>query len=197
MLFSLQHQNFWHPVSNRAKLNRPSIYFHNVAGFSEMGLFQSSQAQMANVYTVLCVHHFRHVLQMGVFGRAPNLTKETVSPIFWVYLFCPGNVFLLNLDVSVVLAFLPMRLIDLEDPETWKLGRHCSLTASSYLNLVFSCFFSKRNGENNTTVIWTVHTQFKPDFSVGNWTQKLSSFNLVHSSDQIEAQVYTWLALQE
>ena len=31
--------------------------------------------------------------------------------------------FLLNLDVSVVLAFLPIRLIDLQDPQPWALGK--------------------------------------------------------------------------
>ena len=39
--------------------------------------------------------------------------------------------FLLNLDVSVVLAFLPIRLIDLEDPQTWKLGKIAFLTLQS------------------------------------------------------------------
>ena len=40
-----------------------------------------------------------------------------------------GNIFLLNLDVSVVLAFLPLRLIELQQPDTWKVGlyafSHC------------------------------------------------------------------------
>ncbi len=44
-----------------------------------------------------------------------------------------GNVFLLNLDVSVVLAFLPIRLIDLEDPPTWKLGIVVLPTSIGYM----------------------------------------------------------------
>lgn len=39
-----------------------------------------------------------------------------------LYVIFLGNVFLLNLDVSVILAFLPLRLIDLADPDTWQLG---------------------------------------------------------------------------
>lgn len=43
------------------------------------------------------------------------------------------NIFLLNLDVSIVLAFLPIRLLDLTNPSTWQLGIVVLPTSCGYL----------------------------------------------------------------
>ncbi|CAH1784903.1 unnamed protein product [Owenia fusiformis] len=44
-----------------------------------------------------------------------------------------ANVFLVNLNVSVILAFLPVQLIDLTDPPTWQLGVVVLPTSIGYL----------------------------------------------------------------
>ncbi|CAD5122843.1 DgyrCDS11246 [Dimorphilus gyrociliatus] len=48
-----------------------------------------------------------------------SLCQLMVDPLILVV---AGNMFLLNLNVSMILAFLPLRLIELSNPETWKLG---------------------------------------------------------------------------
>ena len=47
--------------------------------------------------------------------------NDIVIIIYFVFS-SPGNIFLLNLNVSVILAFLPIRLLELTDASTWQLG---------------------------------------------------------------------------
>lgn len=88
--------------------------------------------------TVAGMIFFTVVLQICGFKNDSGVKGESITTM--IRLFCDpyilvvaGNVFLLNLDVSVILAFLPLRLIDLADPDTWQLGIVVLPTSIGYL----------------------------------------------------------------
>ena len=51
-----------------------------------------------------------------------SMVNTLIFPFFVMHQLFSVNILLVNLNASVVLAFLPMHLIDIEDPPTWKLG---------------------------------------------------------------------------